>query len=168
MLIFSFRAGAGRLLFLHLFFPYIDVASHVLVVRARKVYFQKGQSPQERRDPLYNINYKTYYIYDKNGLRHVMSLYMLPWCPQSIHILYISHINTPQHQNTNMAMRNFFSNVLVRRARHGPPQHAWGRQFALQCERATIGKRKRRPESGNVPNSTAPGHSIACLETFWD
>ena len=86
-------------------------------------------------------------IYEKFGLRHVMSLYMLPWCPQSIHILYISHINTSQHQNTNMAMRYFFSNVSVRRARHGPPQHAWGRQFALQCARATIGKRKRRPKA---------------------
>ena len=32
MLIFSFRARAGRLSFVDLFFPYIDVASHVFVV----------------------------------------------------------------------------------------------------------------------------------------
>ena len=31
MLIFSFRARAGRLSFVDLFFPYIDVASHVFV-----------------------------------------------------------------------------------------------------------------------------------------
>ena len=32
MLIFSFRARAGRLSFVDFFFPYIDVASHVFVV----------------------------------------------------------------------------------------------------------------------------------------
>ena len=46
MLIFSFRARAGRLSFVDLFFPYIDVASHVFVVSLMtNVYFQKGQSP---------------------------------------------------------------------------------------------------------------------------
>ena len=32
MMIFSFRARAGRLSFVDLFFPYIDLATHVFVV----------------------------------------------------------------------------------------------------------------------------------------
>ena len=46
MLIFSFRAGAGRLSFVDLFFPYIDVASHVFVVSVMCIF--KKVNPRKR------------------------------------------------------------------------------------------------------------------------
>ena len=49
MLIFSFRVRAGRLSCVGLFFPYIDVASHVFVVSVMCIF--KKVNPA--RDPLY-------------------------------------------------------------------------------------------------------------------
>ena len=47
MLIFSFRARAGRLSFVDFFFPYIDVASHVFVVSVMCIF----KNPIPARDP---------------------------------------------------------------------------------------------------------------------
>ena len=47
MLIFSFRARAGRLSFVDFFFPYIDVASHVFVVSVMCIL----KNPIPARDP---------------------------------------------------------------------------------------------------------------------
>ena len=46
MLIFSFRVRAGRLSFVDLFFPYIDVASHVFVVSVMCIF--KKVNPRKR------------------------------------------------------------------------------------------------------------------------
>ena len=48
MMIFSFRARAGRLSFVDLFFPYIDLASHVFVVSVLCIF----KNPIPARDPL--------------------------------------------------------------------------------------------------------------------
>ena len=48
MLIFSFRARAGRLSFVDFFFPYKDVASHVFVVSVMFIL----KDPIPARDPL--------------------------------------------------------------------------------------------------------------------
>ena len=48
MLIFSFRARAGRLSLVDLFFPSIDVASHVFVVSVMCIF----KNPIPARDPL--------------------------------------------------------------------------------------------------------------------
>ena len=51
MLIFSFRVRAGRLSFVDLFFPYIDVASHVFVVSVMCIF--KKVNPRKRPSTIF-------------------------------------------------------------------------------------------------------------------
>ena len=51
MLIFSFHVCAGRLSFVDLFFPYIDVASHVFVVSVMCIF--KKVNPRKRPSTIF-------------------------------------------------------------------------------------------------------------------
>ena len=62
MLICSFRARAGRFSFVDLFFPYIDVASHVFVVSVMCIFLKVN--PRKRPSSIFH-NHNSHFRDDR-------------------------------------------------------------------------------------------------------